>query len=109
MRLTNGYYIAPADLKGENITGINGILPFFTSVQGNQKFNVYDPTGQAVGSFDGVFTTTSDIINTYTQAILVTGSDGAEQAYRQSARCTTSSTPVLTTTMFFTRRCPAAW
>jgi hypothetical protein len=78
VRLTNGYYIAPANLKGENITGINGILPFFTTVQGNQTFNVYDPTGQKVGSFDGVFTTTSDIIGTYTQAILVTGSDGAE-------------------------------
>ena len=78
VRLTNGYYIAPADLKGEHITGVNGILPFFTTVQGNQTFNVYDPTGQKVGSFDGVFTTTSDIIRTYTQAVLVTGSDGAE-------------------------------
>lgn len=78
VRLTNGYYIAPADLEGEKITGVNGILPFFTTVQGNQTFNVYSPTGQKVGSFDGVFTTTSDIIGTYTQAILVTGSDGAQ-------------------------------
>jgi hypothetical protein len=78
VRLTNGYYIAPADPKGEAITGVNGILPFFTTVQGHQVFNVYDSTGQSVGSFDGVFTTTADIIGTYTQAILVTGSDGAE-------------------------------
>lgn len=78
VRLTNGYYFAPADLKGENITGVNGILPFFTTVQGNQTFNVYDPTGQKVGSFDGVFTTTSDIIGTYTQAVLVTDSNEAE-------------------------------
>jgi hypothetical protein len=78
VRLTNGYYIAPADPKGEAITGVNGILPFFTTVQGHQVFNVYDSTGQSVGSFDGVFTTTADIIGTYTQAILVTGSDGTE-------------------------------
>jgi hypothetical protein len=78
VRLTNGYYIAPADPKGETITGVNGILPFFTTVQGHQTFNVYDSNDQSVGSFDGVFTTTSDIIGTYTQAILVTSSDGAE-------------------------------
>jgi hypothetical protein len=78
VRLTNGYYIAPADPEGETITGVNGILPFFTTVQGHQTFNVYDSNDQSVGSFDGVFTTTSDIIGTYTQAILVTSSDGAE-------------------------------
>jgi hypothetical protein len=78
VRLTNGYYIAPADPTGETVTGVNGILPFFTTVQGHQVFNVYDSTGQSVGSFDGVFTTTADLIGTYTQAILVTDSDGTE-------------------------------
>lgn len=74
--LGNGYSIAPADPAGETLTGISGILPLFTTVQGNQKFNVYDSSGEVVGSFDGVFTTTSDTVGTYTQAILVTSSDG---------------------------------
>lgn len=76
VELGNGYSIAPADPDGETFTAISGILPLFTTVQGNQTFNVYDPAGKSVGSFDGVFTTTSDIIGTYTQAILVTANDG---------------------------------
>lgn len=75
--LVNGYSIAPADPLGETITGTSGIAPLFTSVQGHQVFGVYNEQGVQVGTFDGVFTTTSDILGTYTQAILVTGNDGA--------------------------------
>ena len=74
--LANGFSIAPADPDGEKLTATSGILPLFTALQGHQVFNVYDSDGNAVGSFDGVFTTTSDIIKTYTQAVLVTGNDG---------------------------------
>lgn len=74
--LTNGYRIAPADPQGETITGTSGIAPLFTSVQGRQVFGIYDAQGVQVGAFEGVFTTTSDILGTYTQAILVTGNDG---------------------------------
>jgi hypothetical protein len=74
--LGNGYSIAPADPAGETITAISGILPGYTTVQGNQKYNIYDSAGNVVGSFNGVFTTTSDITGLYTQAILVTGNDG---------------------------------
>lgn len=76
VRLTNGYSMAPADPLGETITATSGVLPLWTSVQGHQVFGIFDPTGAQVGSFDGVFTTTSDILGTYTQAILVTGNDG---------------------------------
>lgn len=78
MDLMNGYFIAPADPTGENITGTSGILPLFTTFQGNQVFSVYDSEGAAVGSFDGVFTTTWDIIagGIGTQAVLVTANDG---------------------------------
>ena len=76
IELGNGYSIAPADPAGETFTGISGILPLFTTVQGHQIFNVYDSAGQSVGSFDGIFTTTSDIIGTYTQAVMVTATDG---------------------------------
>lgn len=76
MDLGNGYSIAPADPTGETFIGVSGILPLFTTVQGYQKFNVYDSAGNPVGSFDGVFTTTADIILAYTQAVLVTANDG---------------------------------
>jgi hypothetical protein len=78
VRLTNGYSIAPVDPLGETITATSGILPLYTSIQGRQTFGVYDPTGNQVGAFEGVFTTTSDILGTYTQAILVTGNDGVD-------------------------------
>ena len=76
IRLTNGYSIAPADPLGETITATSGVLPLWTSVQGHQAFGIFDSTGTQVGTFDGVFTTTSDVLGTYTQAILVTGNDG---------------------------------
>ncbi|TDL09827.1 hypothetical protein EUA04_07655 [Mycolicibacterium obuense] len=76
VKLTNGYSIAPADPDGETITATSGIQPLFTSIQGRQVFGIYDSTGAQVGSFEGVFTTTSDILGTYTQAILVTANDG---------------------------------
>jgi hypothetical protein len=74
--LGNGYYIAPADPDGENITGISGILPGYATVQGSQVFNIYDSDGNVVGSFEGVFTVTSDITGLYTEAIQVTSNDG---------------------------------
>lgn len=74
--LGNGFSIAPADPDGETLTAISGLLPAFTTVQGHQVFNVNDAAGDPVGSFDGVFTTTSDLVGIYTQAIMVTGNDG---------------------------------
>lgn len=76
VKLTNGYSIAPTDPDGETITGTSGIAPLFTSVQGRQVFGLYDAQGGQVGTFEGVFTTTSDILGTYTQAILVAANDG---------------------------------
>ncbi len=75
VQLANGYYIAPADPSAETFTGSTGFLPLFVAVQGNQKFNVYDSNDTVVGSFDGEFTTTSDLLGIYTQAILVTSTD----------------------------------
>lgn len=76
VRFANGYNFAPADPSAEIITGTSGVLPFFTAIQGNQTYNVYDPDGATVGSFDGIFTTTTDILGNYTQAVLVTSNDG---------------------------------
>lgn len=76
VKLTNGYSIEPADPDGETITATSGIQPLFTSIQGRQVFGIYNSAGTQVGSFEGVFTTTADILGTYTQAILVTANDG---------------------------------
>lgn len=74
--LGNGYTIAPADPTGEIFTGASGLLPVFTAVQGHQVFNIYDSDDNVVGSFEGLVTPTSDILGSYTQAILVTANDG---------------------------------
>ena len=78
MKLTNGYSIAPTDPNAEILTGTSGILPLWSATQGKQKFTVYNDAGEPVGTFDGVFTTTSDILGTYTQAVLVTSTEGNE-------------------------------
>lgn len=74
--LGNGFSIAPADPNAEILTAISGVLPLFTTVQGNQVFSVYDSAGDSVGSFEAVFTTTSDFMGIYTQAVMVTANDG---------------------------------
>lgn len=76
VRFANGASFAPSDPAAEIITGTSGVLPFFTAIQGNQTYNVYDSEGATVGSFDGIFTTTTDILGNYTQAVLVTSNDG---------------------------------
>ncbi|MBU3749603.1 MAG: hypothetical protein FGM52_03995, partial [Mycobacterium sp.] len=75
MNLGNGYSIAPADPAGETLTGISGIMPGFMTVQGHQRFSVYDRSGHPVGGFTGIFTTTADLFF-YTQAVMVTANDG---------------------------------
>lgn len=72
VRLGNGYSIVPASPDGEIITGTSGFLPYYTTVQGREVFEVRDPSGNAVGSFEGVLTPTADVAGVYTQAILVT-------------------------------------
>ncbi len=74
--LGNGFRIAPIDPAAETLTAVSGLLPIYTTVQGSQQFGVFDPDGKPVGSFDALFTTTSDIMGTYTQALLVTATDG---------------------------------
>jgi hypothetical protein len=76
MQLGGGYSIAPTDPDAEILTGITGILPIFTTVQGHQKFSVYDADGNSVGTFDALFTTTKDLALNDTQALLVTANDG---------------------------------
>lgn len=76
VRLGNGYSIVPASPDGEIITGTSGFLPYYTTVQAREIFEVRDPSGNVVGSFEGVLTPTADVAGVYTQAILVTAVTG---------------------------------
>ena len=72
VRLTDEYYIAPAPDSPQRLISIAGAPPFYSVAQGEQVFNVYQ-TGNDVplGSFRGYFTTTSDALGAFTEAILV--------------------------------------
>ncbi|MGV1087259.1 MAG: hypothetical protein ACOYBX_04695 [Mycobacterium sp.] len=70
--LGNGYSIAPADPTGETYVGTSGFLPYYTTVQARDVFNLRDSSGSTVGSFEGVVTPTADVMGVHTQAILVT-------------------------------------
>ena len=72
VNLGNGYSIAPADPTGETYVGTSGFLPYYTTVQAREVFNLRDSSGSKVGSFEGVVTPTEDVMGVYTQAILVT-------------------------------------
>jgi hypothetical protein len=72
MKLGDGYYIAPEPTSPEEGIGISGVPPFFAVYQGKQVFNVYDPDGNVVGTFEGYTATTEDLSGLQTQAILVT-------------------------------------
>lgn len=72
IRLGNGYSIAPADPVGESYIGTSGFLPYYTTVQAHETFDIRDPSGNTVGSFEGVVTPTADVMGVNTQAILVT-------------------------------------
>ncbi len=83
VQLTDDFYIAPQSPSAENLTAITGLTPFFIAVQGDQVFDVYQTgTNASVGSFRGLFTTTSDIALNTSEAILVTevlaGTEGTD-------------------------------
>lgn len=72
IRLGTGYSIAPADPDGEILLGTSGFLPYYTTVQAREVFNLRDSSGNVVGSFEGVVTPTADVMGINTEAILVT-------------------------------------
>jgi hypothetical protein len=72
----NGYTIdavpSGVDGGGYDMTGINGLPPDDMVYQGSQLFDIKDPSGNVIGSFEALKTTTSDLAGSYTQALLVT-------------------------------------
>ncbi len=72
-----GYSIAPTKPSTEEFTSVTGLQPLFAAVQGRQDYSVYDSKGVAVGSFEGLVTTTSDVLGLFTKEILVTSVGGS--------------------------------
>jgi hypothetical protein len=73
VRLTDGYYLAPASGATDNITSVTGVPPIDIAVEGNQLFDVYNAASdQATGAFYGEVTNTSDVLLNYTEEIFVT-------------------------------------
>ncbi|KDF02001.1 hypothetical protein Y900_024505 [Mycolicibacterium aromaticivorans JS19b1 = JCM 16368] len=72
VNLGNGYSIVPADPTGETYVGTSGFLPYYTTVQAHEVFDIHDPSGNTLGSFEGVLTPTADVMGVKTEAILVT-------------------------------------
>jgi hypothetical protein len=72
LQLTDGYYLAPAVAATENITSMTGVAPADIAVEGNDLFDVYNASGQAMGAFDADVTNTSDVLFNYTEEIFVT-------------------------------------
>ena len=71
LRLDNGVTIAPTTPSSEVFTGITGLPPLFTNIQGTQSYTVSDGNGVALGSFDAVVTATSDALGLFTKMIKV--------------------------------------
>jgi len=70
LRLTDGYYLAPAAGVSENITSVTGLPPADIAVEGNQLFDVYNAASdQAAGAFEGEVTNTSDVLLNYTEDV----------------------------------------
>lgn len=73
VQFTDGYNWAPATGVDENITSVTGLPPADIAIEGNQLFNVYDAASdQALGSFQGLVTNTSDFVLNLTEEIYVT-------------------------------------
>jgi len=72
LRLTDGYYLAPATAATETIGSVNGVAPADIAVEGNDLFEVYNASDQAMGAFEADVTNTSDVLFNYTEEIYVT-------------------------------------
>jgi hypothetical protein len=72
LQLIDGDYLVPAVAATENITSMTGVAPADIAVEGNDLFEVYNASDQAMGAFDADVTNTSDVLFNYTEEIYVT-------------------------------------
>lgn len=97
--MTVNSFTVPSDnesivpVGSEQISGVNGVPPLDSSVQGYQEFDVDNMSGNAIGTFDADVTTANGFFGNSSEALLVTA-DSAPQAppqaiFRRSARYST--------------------
>ncbi len=56
----------------EQISGVNGVPPLDSTVQGYQEFELDDASGNPIGTFDADVTTTNGFFGNSSEALLVT-------------------------------------
>jgi hypothetical protein len=61
----------------EQISGVNGVPPLDSSVQGYQEFDLDNSSGATIGTFDADVTTANGFFGNASEAVLVTADSGA--------------------------------
>jgi hypothetical protein len=61
----------------EQISGINGVPPLDSSIQGYQEFDLDNASGNTIGTFDADVTTANGFFGNSSEALLVTADSGA--------------------------------
>lgn len=80
--LTVNSFTVPTDdesivpVGSELISGINGVPPLNSSIEGYQVFDVDNTSGNTIGTFDADVTTTTGLLASSTEAVLVTADSG---------------------------------
>jgi hypothetical protein len=60
----------------EQISGVNGVPPLNSAVEGYQQFDLDNASGNTIGTFDADVTTTTGVFGNYSEALLVTADSG---------------------------------
>ncbi|MGO8966655.1 hypothetical protein [Mycobacterium sp.] len=80
--MTVNSFTVPSDnesivpVGSEQISGVNGVPPLDSSVQGYQEFDVDNMSGNAIGTFDADVTTANGFFGNSSEALLVTADSG---------------------------------
>lgn len=72
---SDGETVVP--VGSEQISGINGVPPLDSSIQGYQEFELDNASGNAIGTFDADVTTANGFFGNSSEALLVTADSGA--------------------------------
>jgi hypothetical protein len=80
--MTVNSFTVPSDdesivpVGSEQISGVDGVPPLDSSVQGYQEFDVDNTSGNAIGTFDADVTTANGFFGNSSEALLVTADSG---------------------------------
>jgi hypothetical protein len=81
--ITVNSFTVPSDdesivpVGSEQISGVNGVPPLNSTVQGYQEFDVDNASGNTIGTFDADVSTTNGFFGGSSEALLVTADSGA--------------------------------